>query len=281
MNDDLLRSCAEAWTAEGLSDKTIHAYALVLARADRMLAELGSDVLTASPSQIRRIADAWPLTRSSRMQLRVALARAWEVAGRHETAPLAVRVPRKPTYRCRALPEPQAALLARTAAEDGSPAGLAVMLGLYLGYRNAEIARAAWSDFDLVTGWARLVGKGDLPAELPIHRVLAARLASTPRAGRWLFPGGRGREHVTRATVWNWVRDLSRRAIGREISPHVLRHTAIATLNDLTGDLRVAQAFARHASPETTVLYTRVSARRLERAVGLLDYETAAQGAES
>jgi len=44
-------------------------------------------------------------------------------------------------------------------------------------------------------------------------------------------------------------------------------HTAIATLNDTTRDLR---AFARR--PETTVLYTRVPRRRLEEAVSAIDY---------
>lgn len=65
---------------------------------------------------------------------------------------------------------------------------------------------------------------------------------------------------------------MSRSAIGEVVAPHRLRHTAIATLNDRTGDLRTAQAFARHASPETTVIYTRFPRRRLVAAVEALDY---------
>jgi hypothetical protein len=37
------------------------------------------------------------------------------------------------------------------------------------------------------------------------------------------------------------------------LSPDRLRHTAIATVNDATGDLRTAQEFARHADIETTI----------------------------
>ena len=51
-----------------------------------------------------------------------------------------------------------------------------------------------------------------------------------------------------------------------------LRHTAIATANDRTGDLRAAQEFARHARPETTAIYTRATAKRLWEALLALDY---------
>jgi site-specific recombinase XerD len=43
-------------------------------------------------------------------------------------------------------------------------------------------------------------------------------------------------------------------------------------LNDGTRDLRTAQEFARHASPETTVIYTRVPRERLVAAVAAIDY---------
>ena len=73
--------------------------------------------------------------------------------------------------------------------------------------------------------------------------------------------------------MWLWCRErVSRQALGFEVATHVLRHTAIATLNDATHDLRAAQEFARHLSPETTVLYTRVSRRRLVEAVAAIDY---------
>jgi integrase len=86
-----------------------------------------------------------------------------------------------------------------------------------------------------------------------------------------VFPGRRG-GHVTPTTVWTWSRRLGRVALGAPVATHVLRHTAIATLNDCTRDLRTAQEFARHASPETTVIYTRVRRDRLVAAVAAIDY---------
>lgn len=71
MTDTALESaCREAWTREGLSDKTIHAYLLVLRRADAALREVGSSVLAASAREIRELGERWP--------------RAWSVAERSE-----------------------------------------------------------------------------------------------------------------------------------------------------------------------------------------------------
>ncbi|MDA8290461.1 MAG: site-specific integrase, partial [Actinomycetota bacterium] len=260
---ELDSSCRDAWTAEGLADKTIAAYLAVLHRASVRLEAMGTTVLAATPREVRALADGWPKTRSSRVQLRTALARAWAVAEesseRPPGSPLAVPVPSKPRYRCRALSEPQAARLAAAARADAGtagPAGLAVLVALYAGLRREEIARLEHAH---VRGdWLTVVGKGSVAAELPIHPELGRRLAAWPRgASPYVFPGRQG-GHVTPATVWTWTRRLSRVALGADVAPHVLRHTAIATLNDATRDLRAAQEFARHASPETTVLYTRV-----------------------
>jgi integrase len=182
----------------------------------------------------------------------------------------AVPVPTKPRYRCRALSEEAAGRLAAAAIADDGPEGLAVLLGLYAALRREEIARLRWEE--MAGGWLHLVGKCDVAGEIPIHPVLAQRLNHTKRVSRYVFPGEGGRGHVTPATVWLWSKRVSRRALGVEVPTHVLRHTAIATLNDMTRDLRAAQEFARHLSPETTVLYTRVSRRRLVDAVTSIQY---------
>lgn len=55
------------------------------------------------------------------------------------------------------------------------PAGLAVVIGLYRGLRRFEIAKLRWADFD--SEWLRLVGKGNVEAQLPVH----PRRAALPR----------------------------------------------------------------------------------------------------
>lgn len=73
-------------------------------------------------------------------------------------------------------------------------------------------------------------------------------------------------------TIASWCAQIASDAGLDAVAPHRLRHTAIATINDETGDLRAAQEFARHADPSTTQLYTRVTAQRLRRAVDSLRY---------
>ena len=89
------------------------------------------------------------------------------------------------------------------------------------------------------------------------------------------FPGPARRPRLPDDRFWTWSRRLGYEALAHPVATHVLRHTAIATLNDRTRDLRAAQAFAGHASPETTVLYTRVTRDRLVEAVSAISYEEA------
>ena len=56
------------------------------------------------------------------------------------------------------------------------------------------------------------------------------------------------------------------------MEPHRLRHTALATANDRLGDLRAVSLFARHARVETTMIYTRTTARKLRQVVSALEY---------
>lgn len=264
-------TCREAWTCEGLGEKTIQAYLLVYRRAERWAIARQTRVLDLTASQVRELADSWPKTRSSRQQLRIALGRVWEACDVPAERRRAVPVPTKPRYRCRALPEPQAAALAAAARRDASDAGLAVLLGLYAGLRRSEIAQLRYDDFS--AGWLTIVGKRNVTGEIPLHPELVSRLGRSRGSGcsAFVFPG-RGRDHVSPATVWLWTRRVSRAALGIDVAPHVLRHTAIATLNDQTRDLRAAQEFARHRSPETTVAYTRVDRARLDAAVASIDY---------
>jgi hypothetical protein len=137
---------------------------------------------------------------------------------------------------------------------------LAVVIGLYLGLRRFEIAKLRWADFD--DGWLRVVGKGDVEATIPVHPVVTAYLDRLADECAFVFPGSSGGS-VCPATIWNWVREVSQEAGLPQVTTHVLRHTALATGNDETGDLRSAQDFARHAEPGTTSGYTRSTKRRL------------------
>lgn len=250
----------------GLAPRTIGVYASYVERA----IAAGIDLETATPIEVAEYAESFPNTASTRRQIRTSFTHYWAMIERDGPVK-AIRVPPKPRGRCRALEPEQARVLVKTAI-GWDPHGLAVLFGLYLALRRAEIAALRWDRFDPQLEWYTVTGKGDVTAALPVHPVLRGELEQRRSGYVWLFPGSRRRAHVTPTTVWLWTKEVAQRAGIDHLQTHQLRHTAIATANDATGDLRAAQEFARHARPETTAIYTRATAARLQAIVGALDY---------
>lgn len=171
---------------------------------------------------------------------------------------------------CKALDENDARTLARAAVGRDDQKGRAVLLGMYQAMRREEIACFRWDALD-GDKWVTVIGKGAKSRTIPLHPVVARALDGAPRCGAYVFPGQVG-GHVSVATIWNWVRAVSDEAGVGMVRPHWLRHTALATSNDVTGDLRTVQHFAGHAKPETTAGYTRASKQRLQDAVRAIAY---------
>jgi integrase len=172
---------------------------------------------------------------------------------------------------CRALEGDEAKNLARVALERNDGPGLAVILGLYQALRREEIATLRWENFD-DRGWLTVTGKGGLTASIPVRATVTEMLALRERHNDFIFPGQTSGRSVTPTTVWNWVRLVAKEAGLSGVTPHRLRHTALATANDNTGDLRSVQAFARHADPRVTAGYTRATSKRLTAVVNSIDY---------
>ncbi|MDA8316501.1 MAG: tyrosine-type recombinase/integrase [Actinomycetota bacterium] len=273
----------EGLLARGLATKTVACYLAAIRRARRDL-----DLETVGAAElVSWVERELTTTRSMRSLTRSALKAYWSLTGRQGPW-AAVPVPRRRRMRCRALDEPQAAALAAVAREralKGTRKGLAVLLGLYGGLRRSEIAGVRWSQVS-ADGWLTVAGKGSERC-IPLHPVLAGALeaartgchppvrARRPRDHDRVFVGLAGGP-LNPTTVWTWVQELSAQAALPPVQTHVLRHTALASALDATGDLRAVQELAGHARPETTAGYTRVRAERLRRAVAAICYEEAA-----
>lgn len=256
--------------ATGLSRRTAAIYCHRVRHVEGWLADEGGSLAEATATDLARYADTLPNSTSTRRHLRSSLAWWWGFTGR-EGPPLgAVRVPPKPDMLCRALEEPDAQLLAK-AALGWWPEGAAVLLGLYLALRREEIAQARWDRFD-GGEWYTVQGKFGRVATLPVHPVLREELRDRRNGLAYLFPGARGRPHVCPTTIWTWTRRVAEAAGVGLVPPHRLRHTALATANDRTDDLRAVAAFARHRRVETTMGYTRTTARQLQAVSDSLDY---------
>lgn len=255
--------------AHGLAPRTVYRYRNIISAADRWCVDEGLDLDTLSGPNLARYAESTPLSFSTRSAIRAALDHYWQVVDRTSPPLRAIRVPPQPIGACRAIEAGDARILAKAARCRGDRKGLAVALGLYEGMRCAEIAGCRWEWFH-ERGWLHVTGKGAKTRRIPIHPAVSLLVGEHPRSG-WVFPGLK-QTHVCPATVWGWVRRVCLDAGVPVISPHVLRHTCLATSNDNTGDLRAVQALAGHSKPETTSRYTRATATRLQAAVDALDY---------
>jgi site-specific recombinase XerC len=174
----------------------------------------------------------------------------------------------------------QVALLRATAAHDdrrdhllysmalGTGLRLRELLGLNVGDVSPDgrdVRRRVTLDPATTKGGRR--GEVFLPARLipKLRRFLtwkAARGESVaPDAP--LFVSGQGRRLSPRAAQWRFAWWQRRAGFDRHYSFHSLRHSSVTAVYRATKDLFLAQRFARHASPLTTIIYTHPSDEEL------------------
>lgn len=136
-----------------------------------------------------------------------------------------------------------------------------------LGLRRGEVANLDVDDFDRAARLLWVLGKGrsqkeartmPAPTLAVLETWLEERAAVAAAAQPALFVNlsrfKRG-QRITGHGVYYVIRDLGDVA-GIRARPHGLRHASItAALDSTNGDVRAAQAHARHANPQTTMRY--------------------------
>ena len=248
----------ERMLRDGMSETTIRHYSSMLWRAECSAEMRGLALVELDARTLAEYAET--LSGASRRSFRSAL-RAYYAALGVDDGPIgAVRPPRKPPLVPKPLELEEAQRLLAAAVDEGGRRGIATMFALLLGLRRFEIANLRFADFS--NGGVRFVGKCRRDATLPVPELLKSAVDRLPHDSPFLFPGQSG-GHVHPTTVWLWVRKLAKAAGLGDVPTHRLRHTCLTVANDKTGDLRAVQEFARHADPETTAGYTRVTQERL------------------
>ncbi len=141
------------------------------------------------------------------------------------------------------------------------------------GLRLAELIALDVRDIDPRDPMLTVTGKGAKTRRVPVGRAALAAV------GAWLQVrgllagndepalfvskrGGRIHPRTVQARLQTWARQ---RAAGRDLHPHLLRHSFASHLLESSGDLRAVQELLGHADISTTQVYTHLDFQHLAR----------------
>ncbi len=276
---------------EGLSPRTVDAYAGDLRHLRAHLIELGidnvSEIKRTDLSSFASYLDDRGMAASSRARVLVSVRRLLRFAqerGEITADPLeGIQSPKRPRTLPRILHQEETKALIEAARAD-DPLGLrdvAMLEMLYgAGLRVSELVALPFTAVDLRGLLLRVIGKGNKERVVPIGEVAASAFQDYVEKGRPLLLGDReDREHIvfltrrgkrmTRQNFFLRIRQHAQKAgIARDrVSPHVLRHAFATDLLEGGADLRAIQSMLGHADLSTTEVYTHVSRSKLRKTV--------------
>lgn len=141
------------------------------------------------------------------------------------------------------------------------------------GIRVTELMTLDTSDINLDAGFIRCTGKGSKERIIPVGSVAIRYIdvylnESRPKLVKHsgeqaLFVNQHGKR-LTRQGFWKILKKYARQAgIGKEITPHTMRHSFATHLLENGADLRSVQEMLGHADISTTQIYTQVTKRKL------------------
>lgn len=274
----LLEVWQASMRAENMSERTVEEWPAVIRRAARATAA----------STTRLEADAlmyWlatftaPRTRASYHAALVAWHTWLRRRGHREDDPmLQLRRPKVP----RGVPHPCSSIgLGRILASPLSlPVRAMILLAAYQGLRVHEIAKIRGEQVDLDGDVLRVIGKGQVDAELPLHPDVAAIARAMPRRGWWFpLPSGGDRPRSSKSVSRTIGRTMRRLEVHG--TAHSLRHWYATNLLRSGADIRVVQDLMRHATLSTTEGYLEVASGAGRAAVLRLPDVTALAGGRS
>lgn len=131
------------------------------------------------------------------------------------------------------------------------------------GARVSELAASKISDVDLISGIAKVMGKGRKerllplgePAVLSLKKYLDKRMDKNPS----LFVNHRGGSLTDRGIRLLIDRYITKASFSFKLSPHMLRHSFATHLLNRGADLRSVQELLGHSSIATTQIYTHLT----------------------
>ena len=142
------------------------------------------------------------------------------------------------------------------------------------GLRVSELVGLKFEQISFRQGVVRVTGKGSKERLVPVGEVAMSWLETYMRQARpdilgerqcdYLFVTNRA-QGMTRQAFWHIIKRHAKKAgIGKDLSPHTLRHAFATHLLNHGADLRVVQLLLGHADLSTTQIYTHIARERLK-----------------
>ncbi|HVY69336.1 MAG TPA: tyrosine recombinase [Verrucomicrobiae bacterium] len=141
------------------------------------------------------------------------------------------------------------------------------------GLRLAELRQIRLEQLRLDAGFVTVIGKGNKERVVPVGRKAVAALERYLAVGRPKLVNKRSPANVflnlrggpfAHVTLWKRIKErVALAGVGRNVTPHMLRHSFATHLLEHGADLRVIQEMLGHASIATTEIYTHVAGSRL------------------
>ncbi len=141
------------------------------------------------------------------------------------------------------------------------------------GLRLSELVSLDMGGVDLSTGEARVTGKGNKTRIVPVGRYareaikdwLSIRQTMANEAELAMFVSKRGGRLAARS-VEKRIKDWAiRQGLGRNVYPHMLRHSFASHILESSGDLRAVQELLGHQNISTTQIYTHLDFQHLAK----------------
>ncbi len=136
------------------------------------------------------------------------------------------------------------------------------------GVRVSELISLTLNDVDLRDGYLRVLGKGNKERVIPLGSVAIMWIKRYLKEERPLFEKGKGEDRIflnlrggsiSRVAVWKMLKmRLEESGIGKNVSPHTLRHSFATHLLEGGADLRAVQEMLGHSDISTTQIYTHI-----------------------
>jgi len=173
---------------------------------------------------------------------------------------LKIEVPRKKEKIPEVLTEKEVRKLFQHAYTTRELALIAIFI--YTGARLGEVQTLMWRDIDVERGIIKLRGKGGKERIIPLHPQLLFILDLYKKRN----PESPTVFSISRRRIQQIIKRIGER-IGKNIHPHMLRHTFATFLLKKGVDLRTIQQLLGHAKITTTQIYTHVSTEQKQEAI--------------